>query len=634
MEYPKIKISYNTSEDDLVNEFYRPCLKWANRFERGVGYFTTGWIEYNAEGMSEFVSHGGEAKWITSPIIDARDLEIIEKISDIKKEEYLEKLIDLGVDKLKYEMEENTRNLFAWMVYDDVLEMRFAVPIRRLEDGDFHDKFGNFYNGKKVISYVGSINDSKKGFSNYEGIMVFPCWNGTDNYSDMVRNKFKRLWDNTDKNILCYKMTEAVKKKIFKLRNNKRPYILPQANDNKWSHQDKAMERFLECKHGILEMATGTGKTYTAIKIANYLLESNTIVRIVICTYGNDLLDQWFKETLIKLKKFRIFRYYETGYKELSQFLLCKKSCILILSLNAARVLETVKGLTKYGKNNYDRTLWVFDEVHRLGALSLRTELQNKIKPFKYRLGLSATPLREFDHDGNHFIEEEIGGVIYEFGLQTAIQRGILCEFDYLPLEYELTNLEKKRKRDIIASFEAKKANGECISEEVMYRELSKVNKLSVSKLPLFEYLILDKPELLDKCIIFVETMEYGINVQNILTKYVYKYHTYYAEDQKKELQKFAKGEIKCLLTCKKISEGVDIKAVKNIFLFSSDRGKLVTTQRIGRSLRVNPNEPDKRANVVDFICVNLKDELKEEIEADRERREWLSNLASTRRIE
>lgn len=429
-------------------------------------------------------------------------------------------------------------------------------------------------------------------------------------------------------------MTEAVKKKIFKLRDDKRPYILPQANDNKWSHQDEAMDRFLDCKHGILEMATGTGKTYTAIKIAKYLLESNTIVRIVICTYGNDLLDQWHKETLIRLKEFKIFRYYETGYKELSKFLLCKQSCILILSLNADKVLETVKGLTKYGKNNYDKTLWVFDEVHRLGALSLRRELQNKIKHFKYRLGLSATPLREFDHDGNRFIEEEIGEVIYEFGLQTAIQRGILCEFDYLPLEYELTDLERKRKRDIIASFEAKKANGECFSEEVMYRELSRVNKLSISKLPLFERLIIDRPELLDKCIIFVETMEYGISVQNILTKYIYKYHTYYAEDQKKELQKFAKGEIKCLLTCKKISEGIDIKAVKNIFLFSSDRGKLVTTQRIGRSLRVNPNEPDKRANVVDFICVNLKDELQEEIEADRERREWLSNLANTRRIE
>ena len=633
MEYPKIKISYNTSEDDVVNDFYLPCLKWADRFERGVGYFTTGWIEYNAEGMAAFVSHGGKAKWITSPIIDEKDLEIIEKISDAKKEKFLERLIDLSVDRLKDEMKKHTRNLFAWMIYDNVLEIRFAIPVKGLANGDFHDKFGNFYNDENVISFVGSINDSKKGFSNYEGIMVFPCWNGADNYSEMVKIKFKRLWENTDDNILCYKMTEAVKNKIFKLRNDRRPYTFPQGKNSKWSHQEEAMECFLSCKNGILEMATGTGKTYTAIKIARFLFDTGTIVKAVICTYGNDLLEQWYKETLLKLIDLRIFRYYETDHKELTQFLLCKRSCILILSLNVDRVLETIRGLMKYGEDNYNKTLWIYDEVHRLGAKMLRTELQDKIRPFQYRLGLSATPIREFDHEGTQFIKDEIGNVIYEFGLQTAIQRGILCEFDYIPLEYELTELERKRKRDIIASFEAKKANGEYISEEVMYRELSKVNKISVSKLPLFEQLLQKRPELLDKCIIFVETMEYGKKVQNILTKFIYKYHTYYAEDQKKELQKFARGEIDCLLTCKKISEGVDIKAVKNIFLFSSDRGKLVTTQRIGRSLRVNPDDPDKRANVVDFICLALKGEIQEEIEADRDRREWLSDLANTRRI-
>lgn len=261
-------------------------------------------------------------------------------------------------------MKKNARNLFAWMVYDNVLEMRFAVPIKRLEEGDFHDKFGNFYNGDKVISYVGSINDSKKGFSNYEGIMVFPCWKESDRYFYMVRNKFKRLWENTDKNILCYKITEAVRNKIFKLRDEKRPYTLPPIKYNKWSHQDKAIEQFIYFKHGILEMDTGTGKT--------------VIVRTVICTYGNDLLEQWYNETLLKLKKIRIFRYYETDYKELTPFLLCPKSCILILSLNTERVLESVKGLLKYGKNNYDKTLWVFDEVHRLGALSFKTGLKNK----------------------------------------------------------------------------------------------------------------------------------------------------------------------------------------------------------------------------------------------------------------
>lgn len=39
----KIRISLNTSEDDLATELYSPCLRWAERYDRGVGYFTTGY---------------------------------------------------------------------------------------------------------------------------------------------------------------------------------------------------------------------------------------------------------------------------------------------------------------------------------------------------------------------------------------------------------------------------------------------------------------------------------------------------------------------------------------------------------------------------------------------------------------
>jgi len=47
MDYPKVKSCLDTSEDNLIDELYLPCLKWAERFDRGVGYFTTGWLEYN-----------------------------------------------------------------------------------------------------------------------------------------------------------------------------------------------------------------------------------------------------------------------------------------------------------------------------------------------------------------------------------------------------------------------------------------------------------------------------------------------------------------------------------------------------------------------------------------------------------
>ena len=85
------------------------------------------------------------------------------------------------------------------------------------------------------------------------------------------------------------------------------------------------------------------------------------------------------------------------------------------------------------------------------------------------------------------------------------------------------------------------------------------------------------------------------------------------------------------MLTCKKISEGIDISSVTNIFLFASDRSKLVTTQRIGRALRLDKNNPAKKAKVIDFI---LDEGLETDNNADQERKEWLIELSKARRKE
>jgi superfamily II DNA or RNA helicase len=125
--------------------------------------------------------------------------------------------------------------------------------------------------------------------------------------------------------------------------------------------------------------------------------------------------------------------------------------------------------------------------------------------------------------------------------------------------------------------------------------------------------------------------MEYGIKLQDVLVKYTDRYHTYYADDEKSNLDDFAEGRIDCLLTCKKISEGIDISSVTNIFLFASDRSKLVTTQRIGRALRLDKKNPDKKATVIDFI---LDDFTENDNNADQDRKEWLTKLSETRRNE
>lgn len=629
MDYPKVKVCLDTSEDNLIDELYTPCLTWAERFDRGVGYFTTGWLTYNIAGLSDFASRGGKMRLITSPILSTEDTDAIigTESQDGSTFLRLEAALLENVEILKREMEADIINTFSWMLYDGIIDMRFAIPCAKLEEGDFHDKFGIFYKGNDALSFSGSINDSKHGFQNYESIKVFKTWAGTQEYVDADTVRFEKIWNRKDRNLKIFTIPQAVKNKIFELRTPDRPYSLP-TGSSKWVHQDIAVKTFLEKEHGILAMATGTGKTITAMKIINKLFDSGKIRRVVITMYGNDLLDQWAIQIRENYKDKQI-NYHYASQKMMKDFVMHPDDSILILSRdsrNLSRLLDLFDRLPGDYRND---TLFVFDEVHGAGSNTFVENLSGRLSPYRYRLGLSATPEREFDEVGNDFLLNEIGEVIFEFTLQDAIQKGILCEFNYIPLPYVLTEEEKLKKRRIIATFNAKKDSGELVDEKDMYTQLALVNKTAVNKLVEFESLISQRPELLQKCIIFVQTMEYGEKLQEILSRYSDKYHTYYADDEKINLENFAAEKIDCLLTCKKVSEGIDISSVTNIILFSSDRSRLVTTQRIGRALRLDKNNSLKKATVVDFV---IEDSEENDNNADVARAEWLTELSQTRR--
>jgi superfamily II DNA or RNA helicase len=124
--------------------------------------------------------------------------------------------------------------------------------------------------------------------------------------------------------------------------------------------------------------------------------------------------------------------------------------------------------------------------------------------------------------------------------------------------------------------------------------------------------------------------MEYGNRLLEIIHRYTHLYRTYYADDERSHLLEFSKGAIDCLVTCHKISQGIDIRLLRTVILFSAARSKLETIQRIGRCLRVDPANPDKRARVVDFVRPDDEDD--EFLNADQERRDWLHELSLCRR--
>ena len=403
---------------------------------------------------------------ITSPILSTEDTDAIIGAENQDGSAFLrlEAALLENVEILKQEMEADIINAFSWMLYDGIIDMRFAIPCEKLEEGDFHDKFGIFYKGNDALSFSGSINDSKHGFQNYESIKVFKTWAGTQEYVDADTARFEKIWNRKDRNLKMFTIPQAVKNKIFELRSPDRPYSLP-AGSSKWVHQDIAVKTFLEKEHGILAMATGTGKTVTAMKIINKLFDSGEIRRVVITMYGNDLLDQWAIQIRENYKNKQI-NYHYASQKMMKDFVMHPDDSILILSRDARNLSKLLDLFDRLPGDYRNDTLFVFDEVHGAGSNTFVENLSGRLSPYRYRLGLSATPEREYDEAGNDFLLNEIGEVIFEFTLQDAIQKGILCEFNYIPLPYVLSDEEKLKKRKIIAAFNAKKESGEPVDEK------------------------------------------------------------------------------------------------------------------------------------------------------------------------
>lgn len=549
------------------------------------------------------------------------------RLADEMVEEALKLLRDPGDDKRRLE-------LFAWLVASGRLEIRFAFP-RHIEGADlFHEKLGIFWfpDGSQV-AFTGSANETKQGHTtHYESVDVYRSWISGD--VDRVRVKqeqFEEAWAGEASGLEVVKLSERVLARIRKLVPTSLPPLpsppsTPEPLDP-WRHQTEAVEKFLRFKAGVLEMATGTGKTRTALRITGELLDRGSIEGVVVCTTGTDLLDQWYQEIqkYLRQRQLTVYRHFD-AHHEIGRFAAHSSRSVLIVSRESLRGLFSVLPPEKR-----NRLFIVHDEVHGLGSANSRRELGGQHRYFPFRLGLSATPERKYDPEGTEFIVEELGEVVYRFRLEDAIRRGILCEFDYLPLGYELTESDRGRLRTIFSLKARREKEGDPMPDEEVWRQLAAVHKTAEAKPGVFADLLAARPEVLKHTIVFVHTREYGNSLLDLIHRYTSRYSTYYGDDERSRLVAFAHGELDCLITCHRISQGIDIQHLKSIVLFSADRARLETIQRIGRCLRANPQEPNKKALVVDFV---RRADDSGNLTPDEDRATWLSSLARVQREE
>lgn len=617
---------YRSGEDDALTSFFLPSFKVARTYDRAVGYFSSSALECFAEPFARFVQFGGAVRLVASVEVHRDDLEAMElqsgreaaceaRILEIIDQEFSGRTFSTGVQKL------------AALLEMGRLEIRIAVP--KTGRGIYHEKVGIFDgNEPDYVAFAGSTNESRQALEfNYECIDVFPSWYAPSRALSKKKH-FEALWDGRAPGATTYTFPDAAKRKLIRAVRHEPTGPAGQGSSEEvslWPHQRKALQAFLSKQRGILEMATGTGKTRTALAVLGHLINHGSIRTAIVTADGSDLLDQWAADLATRLQecspRFRLLKHYREHHQR-DEYLIDSDLSVLLCSRQALQ--PVLKRMSAQEKRD---AFVIHDEVHRFGSASHVAELDGETDYVPWRLGLSATPDREYDQAGNAFIERNVGEVIFRYPLEDAIADGVLCEFDYLPLDWDPSTDDKREVQALMARRSARDAAGHPVmSEEEFRREVARVYKVSVEKVPLFVAFVQGHPEALERCIVFLAEKSYGLYVSEHIHAVTPRFRTYFDEDEPAALKEFATGIIDCLLTCHRVSEGIDIRSVRTVVLLSADRARLETIQRIGRCLRTDPTNPAKRALVVDFI--RRRSGPAAEPTGDELRRQWLEALS------
>jgi superfamily II DNA or RNA helicase len=656
-----LKKAYSSDSDDFLNEFYIPTLQASIEYNRLAGFFSSKSLAIAARGILGLIKNKGNMKLIMSPIISKTDLDIILKIENHEK--YIENQMLKELDKIEDEFVRDHIFALGWMLANNKLEIKVAIayddknkPLD-FEDlqqsGLFHQKVGILKDSNEnTISFSGSVNETAVGWlGNVEEFKVFRSWDSSEKeYVNADISKFNRFWNNQSKKVTVMDIPFAVKEKLIKIA----PNDIDEINLAKWNkneskkiklfeHQEKAIESWIQNgKKGIFEMATGTGKTYTALGCLKKLRDLNKIVCIISCP-GNVLVQQWKRAAINFGLNFNLIvadSSSRTPWKteladSLADVSLGYKSHILVITTHNALSSNDFINIIK----DNSKTIKLFligDEVHRLGAKKWSNGL---IEDYDFRLGLSATPKRWFDYSGSDKLYDFFGGVVFKFGLNDAITKTnpetgmtYLTPYRYMPYFVSLNDHELEEyietTRSIVRRFHGGKSEGEttdAILEFLLFKRADIIKNVD-EKYRVLETLLDQIGNDIKWTIIYCSPDQID-RVMKILFERGIISHRFTGNEDKNPkakyggiserdfiLDQFAKGEFKVLVAMKILDEGIDVPPARTAILMANSSNPLQYIQRIGRVIRRYPGKTE--AVIHDLIVVprfkNMPGDMKE----------------------
>jgi len=630
----RIKETYDSEEDDVVNDFYIPVLSHSKKYWRLTGFFSSTSLSVAARGIKGLIKNNGEIKLVCSAMLKKEDVDAIKEGIE-RPEKVVEQMCIRELENIDNEFTKNHISALAWLIAKGLLEIKIVIPLD--DDGNpldkdtvnlqgiFHQKVGIFVDpDDKMISFSGSVNETYAGWrENIEEFKVFRSWEPSEAaHFQADLKKFEKFWFGLSNCTKTIPISEAIKNAIIKyvtsdierLELEPPKYIsgLQRKKIQLRDYQKEAIQNWIKNGFtGFFEMATGTGKTYVALGCAEEIMKTNKRIAIVIACPYNHLVSQWENEVNkfgIPGKKVRAEGDYSRWKDTLMDSIYDLNhgiiKSLIVLTTHATAMSDHF--IDQIYELNCD-ILFIADEAHWLGAPQLRKALLPK---YKFRVGLSATPKRWLDEDGTRIIEQFFGQTVFEFSIKKAIDEGFLVPYKYYPVFVTLTDEEldeyiEKTKRIARLYHAAKEDDKKAEIFERLLIMRQEIIKNAIRKIEEFKKLI-ESFETVSHTLVYCNDSKQMNVVHDVLSKIGIVYHEFTGEESKEKRQEilanFLHENYKIITAMKCLDEGVDVPPAKVAIILASTGNPRQYIQRRGRILR--KSEGKDMATIYDFLVI------------------------------
>lgn len=641
MAFESIPLSchYDSDNVDVLQEFYRPLLKSAKRYDRAVGYFSSSTFRTCSAELATFIGNNGQIRLIIGCLTQTADIQALEGLSEKVHEEERQYLRD-QVQKYLLELvaaDPRAAGTFAQLVGAGVAQIKFAIR----DVGIYHEKMGIFEDELGIkVAFIGSLNETAAAMShgfNHESISVYQSLDAEiyARYGDTLEQRFDSLWKGKANKTRIYDLDAHSLTLIKNVANKTRDveqepvFTVYEALPEKFTlrpYQNEAIVAWQNNRlHGILAMATGTGKTLTAIDAIKRFRDKVKGGVVIVTVPLQNLAIQWVDALHLQgIETISVFDGFVGWYETVTNLFMATLYSDAVDIPCLVCVNKTFKGeqfqelLSILNGARQKNNLIIVDECHHFNGDEAIKKLPTH---FNLRLGLSATPYDQFDeHADDRHLDKYFHSIVYEFPLGKAIEEGFLTKYKFhifcCTLNAEETDLYEGLTRKIVSIAGGEDKISAEVWAQVQPYMLARArivgaaeSKLATLKAHLQEIGV--KPYTLFYCgdgsVVEGDTRQRQVEaVSETLHELGWNSSRITAIESLKVreelLDRLRTRSIDAVVSIKVLDEGIDVPVCQRAYLLASQSSDRQGVQRRGRILRRSPGK--EQADLYDFLVI------------------------------